>query len=169
MADIKLSYPSATTLNCTLTSLASDTNLLSGRQSDVVDNSTNKYLDYILSGQIRVNASGTAPTAGRSIQVYVVANANTTTLPEGAGTTDAAWAPGSANIRNAICRFAAEMVVDNVLGEVYWFTGVSVAAIFGGVLPTRFFVWVVHNTAQPLSSTSTDHVIYSQPVFQTVT
>lgn len=169
MADIKFSYPSSSTLACTLTSLASDTNLLAGRQSDVVDNSSNKYLDYLLSGQIRVNASGTAPTANRSIQVYVIANASPTVLPEGLGTTDAAFSPGSANIRNTICRFAAEMVVDNVLGEVYWFTGVSVAAIFGGVLPTRFAVWVVHNTAQPLSSTAGDHVLYLQPVFQTVT
>jgi len=169
MADIKFSYPTATTLTCTLTSLASDTNLLAGRQSDVVDNTTNKYLDYLLSGQIRVNASGTAPTANRSIQVYVIGNADTSTLPDGLGSTDAAFTPSSANIRNAICRYAAEMVVDNVLGEVYWFTGVSVAAIFGGVLPTKFAVWIVHNTAQPLSSTAGDHVLYLQPVFQTVT
>ena len=168
MADVKFSYPSSSTATITLTSLANDTNLLAGRQSDAIDNTSNKYLDYLLSGKVRVNTS-VAPLSGRAIQVFVVAIADGTTYPDQFTGLDAARSLTSANHKNSLCRFAAEMVIDATTGATYWFAGVSVAAIFGGVLPTKFAVWVVQNTAQALSSTATDHVIYLQPVFQTVT
>lgn len=168
MADIKFSYPSSTTATITLASLASDTNLLAGRQSTEIDNTTNKYLDYLISGKVRVN-TGVAPTTARAIQVFVVAIADGTTYPDQFTGTDANRSLTSANHKNSICRFAAEMVIDATTGATYWFSGVSVAAIFGGVLPTKFVVWAVHNTGQTLSSTAGDHAIYIQPVFQTVT
>lgn len=168
MADVKFSYPSSTTVTISLASLASDTNLLAGRQSTEIDNTTNKYLDYLLSGKIRVNTT-VAPTTNRAIQVFVVAITDGTTYPDQFTGSDANRSVTSANQKNQICRFAAEMVIDATTGVTYWFSGVSVAAIFGGVLPTKFVVWVVHNTGQTLSTTSGDHVISIQPVFQTVT
>jgi hypothetical protein len=62
MADLKLSYPAASDLTITLASLGSDTNLLTGRESATIDNSTNLYLDYLISGKI---TAGTSPTAAR--------------------------------------------------------------------------------------------------------
>jgi len=168
MADIKFSYPSSTTATISLASLASDTNLLAGRQSDEIDNTSNKYLDYLLSGKVRVN-TGTAPTTTRAIQVFVVAIADGSTWPDQFTGSDADRSLTSANHKSSICKFAAEMVNDATTGATYWFSGVSVAAIFGGVLPTKFAVWVVHNTGQTLSSTAGDHAIYLQPVYQTVT
>lgn len=45
--DTKLAYGSSSNLTITLASLATDSSLLTGRESTEVDNTTNKYIDYL--------------------------------------------------------------------------------------------------------------------------
>ena len=47
MADLKLAYGTASDVTITLASLASDTNLLTGRESTAVDNTSSLVLDYL--------------------------------------------------------------------------------------------------------------------------
>ena len=89
MASQKIVYASSVDLTITLASLASDTNLLAGRESDVVDNSSNLYLDYLLSGKV---TTGTSPTSARSIEVWAYALINDTTYPGVFDGTDSAAA-----------------------------------------------------------------------------
>ena len=63
MANVKIYYDTAADVTITLASLATDTNLLTGRKSTAVDNSSNKYLDYLISGKI---TTGTSPFTGKS-------------------------------------------------------------------------------------------------------
>ncbi|NBW19056.1 MAG: hypothetical protein EBR82_64880 [Caulobacteraceae bacterium] len=69
MADVKIYYVSPSDATITLASLASDTNLLAGRESNAIDNSSNLYLDYLISGKV---TTGTSPTTARSIEVWAV-------------------------------------------------------------------------------------------------
>ena len=71
MAVVKPSYStSASTVSVTLASLANSTTLSSGyRQSASVDNSTNLFLDAIITGKF-TTAAGTAATGYVAIYVY---------------------------------------------------------------------------------------------------
>lgn len=166
MADVKANYPSASDVTITLASLASDTNLLTGRESTAVDNSSNLYLDYLVSGKI---TTGTSPTTARSIQVWAVGSWDGTNWPDVFDGTDSAETITSANHKNSVCRFLAEMATDATSDRTYHFGPVSIASAFGGVLPKSFVVFVTHNTAVNLNSTAGNHQIRLQPYYETVT
>lgn len=165
MADLKLSYPAASDLTITLASLASDTSLLTGRESATIDNSTNLYLDYLISGKI---TAGTSPTAARSIEVWAVGSWDGTNWPDVFDGTESAETITSADIKASVCRFVAAMATANTSDRVYHFGPVSLAAAFGGTLPPKLVVFVTHSTGVNLNSTAGNHQIRLQPVFQTV-
>ena len=98
MADLKLSYPAASDLTITLASLASDTSLLTGRESAVIDNTANLYLDFLISGKI---TAGTSPTAARSIEVWAVGSWDGTNWPDVFDGTESAETITSADIKRA--------------------------------------------------------------------
>ena len=60
MADLKLAYGTASDVTITLASLATDANLLTGRESAAIDNTSALVLDYLVSGKI---TTGTTPTS----------------------------------------------------------------------------------------------------------
>jgi hypothetical protein len=165
MADLKLSYPAASDLTITLASLASDTSLLTGRESATIDNSSNLYLDYLISGKI---TAGTSPTASRSIEVWAVGSWDGTNWPDVFDGTDSAETITSADIKASVCRFVAAMATANTSDRTYHFGPVSIAAAFGGTLPPKFVLFVTHSTGVALNSTAGNHQIRIQPVFQTV-
>jgi hypothetical protein len=166
VADVKANYPAASDATITLASLASDTNLLAGRESTALDNSSNLYLDYLVSGKI---TTGTSPTTARSIQVFAVGSWDGTTWPDVFDGTDSTETITSANHKNSICRFIAEMATDATSDRVYHFGPVSLASAFGGVMPVKVVFFVVHNTAVALNSTAGNHQIRIQPYYETVT
>jgi len=166
MADVKANYPAASDITITIASLATDTNLLTGRESTALDNSSNLYLDYLVSGKI---TTGTSPTNARSIQVFAVGSWDGTTWPDVFDGTDSAETITSANHKNSICRFIAEMATDATSDRVYHFGPVSLASAFGGVMPVKVVFFVVHNTAVNLNSTAGNHQIRIQPYYETVT
>jgi hypothetical protein len=165
MADLKLSYPAASDLTITLASLASDTSLLTGRESETIDNSTNLYLDYLISGKI---TTGTSPTASRSIEVWAVGSWDGTSWPDVFDGTESAETITSADIKASVCRFVAAMATANTSDRTYHFGPVSLAAAFGGTLPPKVVLFVTHSTGVALNSTSGNHQIRLQPVFQTI-
>jgi hypothetical protein len=166
VADVKENYPAASDITITLASLASDTNLLAGRESTALDNSSNLYLDYLVSGKI---TTGTSPTTARSIQVWAVGSWDGTTWPDVFDGTDSTETITSANHKNSICRFIAEMATDATSDRVYHFGPVSLASAFGGVMPVKVVFFVTHNTAVALNSTAGNHQIRIQPYYETVT
>ena len=165
MADLKLSYPAASDLTVTLASLASDTNLLTGRESATIDNSTNLYLDILVSGKI---TAGTSPTAARSIEVWAVGSWDGTNWPDVFDGTESAETITSADIKASVCRFVAAMATANVTDRAYHFGPVSLASAFGGTLPPKVVLFVTHSTGVALNSTAGNHQIRLQPVFQTI-
>jgi hypothetical protein len=165
MADIKQFYGTASDATITLASLASDTNLLAGRESDAIDNTTTLALDYLVSGKV---TAGTSPTAARSIEVWAVGSWDGTNWPDVFDGTDSTETITSADHKASICRLVAAMATANTTDRVYHFGPVSIASIFGGIVPPKFVVFVVHNTGVNLNSTAGNHQIRLQPVYETV-
>ena len=165
MADLKLSYPAASDLTITLASLASDTNLLTGRESAVIDNTANLYLDILISGKI---TAGTSPTAARSIEVWAVGSWDGTNWPDVFDGTESAETITSADIKASVARYLAAMATANTSDRTYHFGPVSLASAFGGTLPPKVVLFVTHSTAVALNATAGNHQIRLQPVYQTI-
>jgi hypothetical protein len=132
MADIKLAYGTASDATITLASLASDTNLLAGRESSAIDNTSALALDYLISGKI---TAGTSPTASRSIEVWAVGSWDGTTWPDVFDGTNSDETITSADIKASMCRLIAAMATANTSDRTYHFGPVSIASVFGGVVP----------------------------------
>ena len=151
MADQKIAYASSASATITLASLASDTNLLAGRESDVIDNSSNLYVDYLLSGVITTASSGLTDSKG--ILVYCYAQqTDSPSYPAGITGSDAGLTLNSTEVRDAGLVLAAAIGTNNTASTAYSFNAVSVASCFGGSLPQRWGVFVVQNTGGALAS-----------------
>lgn len=139
--------------NASLNALASSSTLLAGAQSDQIDNTSNLYDDILLSGSFKM---GTTPTVNTEVDVWVVACSDASSAyPDvitGAGTAAKTWT--SANVRNAGGKLLKSLLVDATTGRVFYLSNESVAALFGGVLPQKFVVFITQNTAASLDASS---------------
>jgi hypothetical protein len=159
MADIKIKYPSASSVDVTLTlaSLAANAQgvFTAGRASTAIDNRTNLDLTHMLSGKIRVGT--TTPVAGRSINIWAyapISNASgTPTYPDSITGTDAAKTFTSANVQNSALRLVASITIDVTAERDYPFAPVDIASLFGGQLPQFYGLFVAHDTGAALSAT----------------
>lgn len=164
MASVKIEYAASVAATITLASLATSSTLTAGAESDAIDNTTNKYLDYLLAGKI---TTGSSPSAG-TIEVWVVALLDDSTWPDVFDGTGSAETVTSAAIKSACAAPAAALTTDTTSNQAYPFRPVSVASLFGGVCPKKFAVFVTHNTGVNLNSTGGNHQINLTPVYATV-
>lgn len=153
MSDIKAAFGSRTTITLTLTSLADG----SARESTVIDNISNKFMDALLRFKTNGQASGT-----KTIEVYAYGALADTVYTDGATGSDAAFT--AANIKNA--RLAGIVNMNAATGVIAgpW----SVAAAFGGVLPDKWGLIAKNASGAALSATAGDHVIEFQGIYSTV-
>lgn len=164
--DIKLKYGTDATYSVTaLQSLASSTTNVAGWSSVAVDNTTDLYSDYLISGQFTVSAS--APTAGKSIKVYAYGAFNGTPTWPDLFSSGTEGSEGAATVhdeeqRDCGMRLLWAGVVDAGTSEVYAMPPTSLAQCFGGVLPSDWALWVVQDTGQALSASG--NALYRQPV-----
>lgn len=166
MANQKIEYAASAALTITLANLTQDASLLTGQESAAVDNTTNKYPDYLLAGKV---TTGTNPTDAKQIRVYVYAQLeDTPTYPDVFDGTDSAETITSADIRNACVKLAAVMHTNDTSDRTYWFGPVSIASLFGGVVPKRWGVFVTHDTGVNLKNNAADQAIWQTPVYATV-
>jgi hypothetical protein len=169
MANINIGYGTAVIPAVTggLASLASDTNLLAGWQSDILDNSSTLAVDILVSGKIRV---GTTPSINTNIYVYAWAQLDPTPIrPDSFGTTAATRSITSDGASSNFLKLVAGLNVDaTTTDRDYWFGPVSLAQVFGGTIPVKWGLWVVHNTGVALNSTAANQTLYYTPVIYTV-
>jgi len=160
---VTTTYDSATDSNAitiTLASLATSSTAVAGRESTVITNVTNMFVDAIVSGQVTV---GTTPTTAKQINVYVYAPlkvaSSTFTYP--IATTTALTASDAAatfeiDQLNQL-RFAAGANVIATSDRAYSFAPFSVAQLFGGVMPLKWGLFVTHSTGVNLNATAGNH------------
>lgn len=154
-------YGSKTTLTAALAGLASDTNLLAGIESSIIDNTTDGFDDILVSGKI---TTGTSPTAARQIEVWAIAW-DGVNWPDVFDGTSSAETITSSDIKNAICRPVVAMSTNNTSDRTYHFTGVSLRNAFDGELPSRIILFPTHNTGVALNATAGNHELSYQGVY----
>jgi hypothetical protein len=165
-ADVKVAYGSSGAYTITLASLASDSNLLTGRESNALDNGTNKYLDELVSGFI---TSGTSPAAGSVIEVQAIGCIDDTpTWPDVFDGTDSGETITAAEIKNALVNPIAYLGITGTSNISYPFRPVGLRQMFGDALPKQHVIFVTQNTSVNLNSTGGNHAIKHTPIYETV-
>lgn len=152
MATMTLNYGTPAAFTLDLTSLGSSADFTAGRESDVIDNSTNKYVDALVSGSVVV---GTTPAINTTIAVFVYAQHNDTPayqdVFDGTGSAETVT---SAGVLAGVVRLLGSMKVDSTTTDrEYWLAPTAVAPLFGGILPKRWGLFISHNTGVALKST----------------
>lgn len=164
--DIKVAYAASSNLTITLASLGTSATWVAGRESTEVDNTTNKYRDYRLSGKITV---GTTPTVNTEIRVYVVGCLDDSTYPDVFDGADSAETITSVGVGSGFLKLGAVIQVDATTSDrTYPFDVGSVAALFNFALPKKFVVFVTHNTGVNLNSTGSNHQVTVTGEYQNV-
>lgn len=166
MADVKSAYAASSAMTVTnLHSIASSATWVGGWESAEVDNSTNKYEDYLISGKL---ALGNAATAGE-IRVYVVAKIDDSEWPDAMDGTEstATWTTTTIRDAAAVLGFSAATRADPGTDDVYPIHPFSVAGCFGGVCPEKFVVFVTHSTGVNLAASGSE--MHQKGVYRTVT
>ena len=162
-----ITYASATdttALTLTLASLATSATWVAGRESTAVVNTSNQYIDAMLSGQITV---GTTPTANTSIEIWgYAANkivSSTVTYPDVMDGTDSAETLTNRQTTSGLVLLDVISVVATTSDVGYPFGPISIASAFGQ-MPTHWGVFVTHNTGVNLNSTAGNHWIHYQGI-----
>lgn len=167
MADLKLAYATAVEIDIDPESLASSAARTAGVESASVDNTSNKYLDALVGGKIK---TGTSPTVGKQIDVWVYADWDGASgFPDVLDGTKSAETIASENVRNSALRLLASIRVDATSDRIYYLAPTSVAALFGGVMPRKWGLFLAHDTAVNLNSTAGDHAFHYVGVYMTST
>jgi hypothetical protein len=160
MATVTPSYASVAALTITLASLATSSTFLAGRESNEVDNSSNKYDDALVQGKVTV---GTTPTVNTQIQIWVYASfddAPSSTNIDVIDGVDSAETITNAGVRNSALAIGAVLDVSaNTSDVAYPVKPFSIAQLFGGVMPKFWGLFVTHNTGVNLNSTGGNHVL----------
>ena len=125
-------YASAANITCTLNSLAS----AGARQSAVVDNTTNLYLDALVAGTLGVSAV---------VSLYVYALSDGAAYTDGATGSDAPFTlPTTPNL------ILLRQISVNTAAVAVACSPASIALAFGGTLPPKWGIVVVNNTGLAL-------------------
>lgn len=162
MATVSTSYASttdSTAIAITLAALATSATLVAGRQSTIITNAANKFIDAAVTGQI---TTGTTPTTGKTIAVYVFvplsAAASVFTYPKAGATAlgeaDAA-ATFDAEQRSGGLIFAQAASINATSDRAYSFN-FSVADVVG-YMPLKWGLFVTHDTVAALNGTAANH------------
>ncbi len=153
MTTSTVNYSSNTAITMNLANLGSSTTFVAGRESSQIDNTTNKYIDALVSGFISV---GTTPTANTTIFVHVWgADTSLATTPiDTLDGTDSAETLSNVGVLNALRVGAAISVPVTTSDFAYPVLPFSVALLFGGVMPKFWGLFVAHNCVSALRNTA---------------
>lgn len=153
--DLSIKYLSAQTVTITLQSLGST----SARQSASIDNTSNKYLDYM----VHVKLASTTGTIGGDKAAFISVVAQDSSgfadWTENASTADSLitlTSPGN-SVRIGYVSVPAS-------NTVYRAGPFSIASAFGGFMPAKFAIVVENRTGLALSATTANFGVFVQPV-----
>ena len=145
MADIKSKYGARAAITCTIDSLASSATV--GRESTVVDNTTNLYLDALVFAKLVFPNSAPANDKAVYLWSYAWDGDGTPLYTEVATGSDAAYTR-----RDPTTLRLVGVVPIPTQNLTYQGGPFSVAAAWGGVLPGKWGIVVQNYAGQTLSS-----------------
>jgi hypothetical protein len=153
MASQKIYYAASQNMTVTaLASMATSSDWRTGWTSDLIDNTTNLYLDYLISGKIV--AGGTAAAGQIRISLYAMMDDSTWVDIFSSGTEGA---QGAATILDVATRdnslvLARALTTTTTASQVYPWGPLSVASCFGGIVPAKFSIFIAHSLANNLAA-----------------
>lgn len=158
MATISQEYTASATITISPENVATSATRVAGVESGVVSNISNKYLDVLVSGKW---TAGTSPTGGQ-LDVWVYAPisddlASSVTYPDAIDGTSSAETISSENVRNGGMKLATSVLMDTTTDRTYPIAPFSVASLFGGVMPSRWGLFLSHNSGVNSNSTGGNH------------
>lgn len=160
--DIKQAFGSATALTVTnLHSLASSAT--AGWQSDVIDNTSNLYLDALV--QVKLDFANTAPANDKCAYVYAYGG-----VESGVYSNPASGSEGAITL-TSIASNAQNLRLIGVIpyttqDEVAESSPMSVAQVFGGILPPYWGVVIMNYSGAALAASG--NTVKWMPVYSTV-
>lgn len=160
MATVTISYSSNTAITMDLGNLASSATWVAGRESSEIDNTTNKYVDALVQGEVTV---GTTPsTIPSTINIYVWgADESLSTAPindlDGTDSAETITTSQAGSLKLG----AYIPVLVNTSNVTYRVAPFSVAQLFGGVMPKFWGLFVAHNTGVNLNATNANLFSYN--------
>lgn len=171
-ANVNVSYAASAAPTLTLASLAASSGLLSGRESTLVDNSSNLYLDYLAAGQYKANS---ANNQAGTIYTCIVAprddGGGTAVWPDVFDGTDSTETVTSSGIFNSVCKILSSINADATASRVWPWGMASIASLYGGAMPFKFVYFITHNiqtSTNVWSATEGDHAVKHTGVYATV-
>lgn len=167
MATVNLSYAASATITIAPENVATSSDFTAGVESTVIDNSSNKYIDALVSG---FWTAGTTPTANTSVAIYVYAQQDDSpAYPDVLDGTSSAETITSAGVANGMLRLLGTLNVSAATSNrSYYLAPTSVAQLFGGVLPQRWGLFISHNSGATSNTTAGNHVWKYQGITMTV-
>lgn len=141
--EIKDKFAASAALTITLTSLAD----AAGRQSTLVDNSSNRYQDLLV--YVKIKNGSSAPTANSVVEVHLIRDdkdGGTEHVSDGAGASDAALTVLNAQLIGVIRNKSSPSAGDVIYGE-----------FFVQRPGPKWGVVIVNRTGQTLDSTGSNH------------
>lgn len=156
MSTVTVNYAASATITIAPENVASSSDFTAGVESNVIDNSTNKYVDVLVSGYW---TSGTTPTANTTVAIYAYAQQDDgPTYQDVFDGTGSAETVTGGNINSAVRLLGTLSVTTNTSNRAYYLAPTSVAQAFGGVMPQRWGLFIAHNTGVNSNSTAGNHV-----------
>lgn len=141
MSDFKSKYgTNGQAITITITSLANN----GQRESTAVDNSSNLYLDALVSVKVKSAAASTSPTGYVNVYAYATTDGGTTYGGGATGSNAAITLTAPPNLRL--------IGVINVVANSTTYTSdpFSVAAAYGGVLPEKWGIVIENKSGATL-------------------
>lgn len=155
MATVTTTYASSATVTITLASVTNG----AFRQSAVVDNSSNKYVDALVGGSVQV---GTSPTDKSTVAIFAYGERDDAgQYTAGCSGSDAAY---TADGEEDELKLIEVITVDTTNDQDYEWGPVSVAQVFGGVLPRKWGIVVKNGTGATLNATGTNNEVKFQGI-----
>ena len=156
MATVNIAYAASATITVSPENVASSSTFVAGVESNVIDNTTNKYVDVIVGGTW---TCGTTPTTATQVIIYVGSvRDDTPTYPDVFDGTGSAETLTSVGVGQGFLKLAAVLNVDSTTSNRAYDCAFSVAQLFGGVMPLKWFLFITHNTGVNSNSTAGNHV-----------
>ncbi len=164
-ADIKIAYANDAQVTITLASLATSSTWVAGRESASVDNGTNKYLDYEVTGKI---TTGTPP-AGGEIRLYAIKPINDTpTWPDVFDGTDS-----NETVTNTAILDSLPLIwsgTNSTANDItYPIISAMTLAQLWGYVPSLFGFFVSQSTTVNLNATGGNHELSVRGAYATST
>lgn len=154
MATTSINYGSNTSITFDVSSLGASSTFLSGRESTQIDNTSNKYNDYIVTCDGITGNTGSAPTVGQQIQLYAWGSdvSLATTAIDALDGTDSAASLGHVSVLQSLRLVAAPTVTVATAGLKYYIMPFSIAALFNDVVPKFWGLYLAHNHTAALAA-----------------